>query len=235
MKHRNSHFAVGYWSRIRHGRTTPDQADIDPKALKRLLPFVFLLDARGGVFTYRLAGTTLCERYGSELRGRDFLYQWDADSRAHLNELLRRSLNACVPVCLTSIGATDDCHMVEIETVLMPIAFGAAYPERFLGVAQVLTDVSPLAGRAISFERLVSSMLIHEDEPADAAPSPPPNDRGGRPHPRAPHLRLVAARESVSADKDPLRMDGNTIKALLGFFQKPSRISALTARRPVFR
>ena len=46
MKHRNSHFAVGYWSRIRHGRPVPDQADIDPKALKRLLPFVFLLDAR---------------------------------------------------------------------------------------------------------------------------------------------------------------------------------------------
>jgi hypothetical protein len=238
MKHRNSHFAVGYWSRIRHGRPTPDQADIDPKALKRLLPFVFLLDARGGVFTYRLAGTTLCERYGSELRGRDFLYQWDADSRVRLNELLRRSLQASVPVCLTSIGATDDCHMVEIETVLMPISFGAAYPERFLGVAQVLTDVLPLAGQAISFERLVSSMLIHEDEPADEAPPPPPNVRG-RPHPRAPHLRLVATGESVSGDKDPLRMDGDMFKTLLGFFQRPagvpSRISRLTARRPVFR
>ncbi|HEY4264056.1 MAG TPA: PAS domain-containing protein [Micropepsaceae bacterium] len=220
MKHRNSHFAVGYWSRIRHGRATPDQVDIDPKALKRLLPFVFLLDARGGAFTYRLAGTTLCERYGSELRGRDFLYQWDADSRVRLNELLRRSLQVCVPVCLTSIGATDDCHMVEIETVLMPISFGGAYPERFLGVAQVLTDVSPLAGQAISFERLVSSALIREDEPAEQA-SPPPNDRG-RPHPRAPHLRLVAGRESVrQSDKDPLRMDEETIKTFLGFFQKP--------------
>jgi len=35
MKHRNSHFAVGYWSLIRHGRKSPDQSDIDPKALKR--------------------------------------------------------------------------------------------------------------------------------------------------------------------------------------------------------
>src|SRR3954468_24517506 len=121
MKHRNSHFAVGYWSRIRQGRDTPDQSDIDPKALKRLLPFVFLLDARTGRFTYRLAGTTLCERYGIELRGRDFLHQWDPDSRLRLNELLAHSLRARVPVCLTSIGATDDCNMIEIETVLMPI------------------------------------------------------------------------------------------------------------------
>jgi hypothetical protein len=224
MKHRNSHFAVGYWSRIRNGRPAPDQGDVDPKALKRLLPFVFLLDARGGVFTYRLAGTTLCERYGSELRGRDFLYQWDSDSRTRLNALLRRSLQLALPVCLTSIGATDDCHMIEIETVLMPISFGGTYPERFLGVAQVLTDVSPLAGQAISFERLVSSSLVHEDEPAkeDAPPSPPPSDRG-RPHPRAPHLRLVAVRESARGEKDPLRMDENAIKALFDFFQKPGR------------
>jgi hypothetical protein len=223
MKHRNSHFAVGYWSRIRQGRTTPDQADIDPKALKRLLPFVFLLDARGGAFTYRLAGTTLCERYGSELRGRDFLYQWDADSRSRLTELLRRSLQACIPVCLTSIGATDDCQMVEIETVLMPIAFGADYPERFLGVAQVMTDVLPLAGQAISFERLVSSMLVHEDDSADKAPPPsPPNDRW-RPHPRAPHLRLVATRETAGGDKDPLRLEDDAFKTLLGLVSENGR------------
>jgi hypothetical protein len=225
MKHRNNHFAVGYWSRIRHGRTTPDQADIDPKALKRLLPFVFLLDARGGSFVYRLAGTTLCERYGSELRGRDFLFQWDPDSRARLTEMLRRSLDACVPACLTSIGATDDCHMVEIETVLMPIAFGANYPERFLGVAQVLTDVLPLAGHPISFERLVSSALVHEDDASDSTPPtpPPPSNERWRAHPRAPHLRLVPTREKMSPEKDPLRLDGDPLRTLMGFVANRGR------------
>ncbi|HXJ03363.1 MAG TPA: PAS domain-containing protein [Micropepsaceae bacterium] len=212
MKHRNSHFAVGYWSRIRHGRSTPDQADIDPKALKRLLPFVFLLDARSSAFTYRLAGTTLCERYGGELRGRDFLTPWDPESRMRLIELLRKSLQACVPVCLSSIGATDDCHMIEIETVLMPIAFGAAHPERFLGVAQVLTDVLPLGGQPIRFERLVSSNLVREGEPSDRAPPPPSHGRWA-PHPRAPHLRLVTTRE----DKEPLRLVDDAFKTLLGF------------------
>src|SRR5205807_5622550 len=105
MKHRNSHFAVGYWSRIRHGRATPDQADIDPRALKRLLPFVFLLDARvGDTFVYRLAGTTLCERYGGGLRGRDFLAHWGSGSRVRVAGLLRYALNEGSPACLTSIG-----------------------------------------------------------------------------------------------------------------------------------
>src|SRR5262249_28333315 len=104
MKHRNNHFAVGYWSLIRRGRPTPDQADIDPKALKRLLPFVFLLDTRHSNFVYRLAGTTLCGRYGGELRGRDFLSHWDRDSRVKLPSLLRRSLAEATPICLSSVA-----------------------------------------------------------------------------------------------------------------------------------
>src|SRR5258705_8424343 len=203
MKHRNSHFAAGFSIRIHNGLSCSDQADIDPKALKRLLPFVFLLDARGGNFTYRLAGTTLCERYGSELRGRDYFLHWDPESSARLAELLRQSLRARLPLCLTSIGAVDHCHMIEIETVLMPITFGSDHPERFLGVAQVLTDVAPLAGQAIAFERLVPSKLVREEDtgpmkPPSAPPPPPPSPRDGwRAHPRAPHLRLVSSRLSM--------------------------------------
>ena len=208
MKHRNSHFAVGYWSRIRGSRTAPDQADIDPRALKRLLPFVFLLDARScSNLTFRLAGTTLCERYGGELRGRNYLGHWDQDSRAKLSELLRQALRERIPACLTSIGATEDCRMVEIETVLMPVTFGGAEPERFLGVAQILTDVAPLAGRHISFERLVSAKLVREDEkliPLDPPVMPPPSPVD-RVHPRAPYLRLVASR--CDSANDPLNFD----------------------------
>jgi hypothetical protein len=210
MKHRNSHFAVGYWSRLRRGRPVPDQADIDPKALKRLLPFVFLLDARGDDnFIYRLAGTTLCERYGGELRGRNYLSHWDAESRRRLTALLAKALQIRTPVCLTSIGATDDCRMVEIETVLMPISFGRAEPERFLAVAQVLTDVAPLAGRSISFERLVTSSLVHEANTLDGEPPPPPPipfdaDREIR-RGRHGHLRLVVSRRDSDSENDTVR------------------------------
>jgi len=199
MKHRNSHFAVGYWSRIRQGRETPDQSDIDPKALKRVLSSVFLLDARSGHLTYRLAGTTLCERHGGELRGRDFLHQWDTDSRIKISDLLQKSLRARVPACLTSIGATSDCHMIEIETVLMPITFGAPHPERFLGVAQILTDVMAVSAQAIHFERLVGATLVQEGGSAEVPPAPPQD--GWRPHPRAPHLRLVTRTEYSLTDQ----------------------------------
>jgi len=216
MKHRNSHFAVGYWSRIRNGRDTPDQTDIDPRALKRLLPFVFLLEARNGRFTYRLAGTTLCERYGGELRGRDFLHPWDTDSRKRLTEMLERSLKTRLPVCLSSVAATNDCRVIEIETVLMPVTFGADHPERFLGVAQILSDISPLGGRPINFERLVASKLIYEDEPFTQTPRPPSSPDGGFPHSKAPHLRLVSSRKGTTVQRDEMLLTSDPLGTLLG-------------------
>jgi hypothetical protein len=218
MKHRNSHFAVGYWSLIRRGRPAPDQSDVDPKALKRLLPFVFLLDARHASFVYRLAGTTLCERYGGELRGRDFLAQWDRESRKKLAALLTDALAESKPLCLTSVGTTADCRMVEIETVLMPMTFNAGAPERFLGVAQVLTDASALMGRSIAFEKLVSSDLVGEIEcavpepmlmsPPPPPPPPPRRARGSRTS-RGAHLKLVVSQSRPELRQNEMGFSGN--------------------------
>ena len=62
MKHKNSHLLVGYWSRLRKGREVPDQTDIDPRAIKRLLSYTFILDyANPARPVYRLAGTALCD------------------------------------------------------------------------------------------------------------------------------------------------------------------------------
>ena len=221
MKHRNNHFAVGYWSLIRRGRPAPDQWDVDLKALKRLLPFAFLLDARHSHFVYRLAGTTLCERYGGELRGRDFLAQWDRDSRKRLSTLLQDALAESKPVCLTSVGTTADCRMIEIETVLMPVTFNGEVPERFLGVAQVLTDATQLLGRAIAFEKLVASSLVREgdcvvQEPAAAPPPPPPLARRPRASrtARGAHLKLVVSQARPERG-DEMGFTGNDALATL--------------------
>ena len=74
MKHKNSHLLVGYWSRLRSSRAVPDQADIDPRQIKRLLSYTFILDCENPQRpVYRLAGTGLCERFGFELKGTGFL------------------------------------------------------------------------------------------------------------------------------------------------------------------
>ncbi|HEY0107866.1 MAG TPA: PAS domain-containing protein [Rhizomicrobium sp.] len=200
MKHKNSHLLVGYWSRIRRGRAVPDQTDIDPRALKRMLSQVFILDVENPQRPiYRLAGTSLCERFGFELKGTGFLSHWEAQSSVALASLLRQALKLRQPVCLHSIGSNSDCGMVEIETVLAPVSFNGDEPTRFIGMIQILGDQAALGGKPIAFQRLAGSQLIREDDPLpsyDNLPPPPPPPNGLpslRNHPRAPHLRLVVS------------------------------------------
>lgn len=198
MKHKNSHLLVGYWSRIRRGRDLPDQVDIDPRAIKRMLASVFILEASDPARPmYRLAGTSLCDRFGFELKGTSFLAQWEAQSRNALSLLMKQSIAMKQPVCISSIGATAECGMVEMETILCPVTFGDEAPVRFVGLTQILSDQTPLGGRPIAFQRLVGSQLVREDEPLPAntlPPPPPPPFEPLRVHPRAPHLKLVVSR-----------------------------------------
>ena len=200
MKHKNSHLLVGYWSRLRKGRAVPDQTDIDPRAIKRMLSSVFILDVENPARPiYRLAGTQLCEQFGFELRGTGFLAHWETQSAQALSSLLRQALQLRQPVCLSSIGASAGAGMVELETVLAPVSFNGGKPTRFIGMIQILSDQSMLAGRPIAFQRLAGSQLIREDDPLptydDLPPPPPPFNglRSLRSHPRAPHLRLVVS------------------------------------------
>ena len=233
MKHRNSHLLVGYWSRLRKGRDVPDQTDVDPRAIKRMLSHVFILEASNAAHPiYRLAGTSLCERYGSELKGTNFLSHWDGQSRNALSALMRQAMATRQPICLSSIASTADCGMVELETVLAPVSFGDGGPTRFLGMVQVLSDISALAGRPIAFERLVASQIVPESEPISVRdnppPPPPPPSRPLsvlRSHPRAPHLRLVVSRpEAVHCDMDA---DMMKLIAALEIVAKPTRLNVV--------
>jgi hypothetical protein len=219
MKHKNSHLLVGYWSRLRNGRDVPDQTDIDPRAIKRMLSHVFILDAiEPARPIYRLAGTGLCERYGMELKGTGFLANWEGQSGLALNSLLKQALKTRQPVCLSSIGATADCGMVELETILAPISFDGGEPVRFVGLTQVLSDMALLAGRPIAFQRLVASQLVREDEPLSPMTLPPPPPvqmQRNHSHPRAPHLRLVVSQDRPA----PVNVDSNeTLRRMAQLF-----------------
>ena len=200
MKHKNSHLLVGYWGRLRKGRDLPDQSDIDPRAIKRLLSYVFILDCENPARPlYRLAGTALCERFGFELKGTSFLAHWESQSGLSLAPLLRQALQLRQPLCLSSVAATADNGMVELETILTPISFSGGAPTRFFGMVQMLSDPTPLLGRCIAYERLVGSHLIDEDEALpvyDQNLPPPPPPSHLRAHPKAPYLRLVVSRDS---------------------------------------
>lgn len=199
MKHRNSHLLVGYWSRLRKGASVPDQTAIDPRAIKRILSHVYILDAADTPHPrYRLAGTSQCDRYGMELRGTHFLARWDAESRATIAQLLRHSLVTGLPVCLSSVGESE-VGMVEMETVLAPLSFAGNAPSRFIGISQLTSDRGSLLGNPIVCERLVASEFVQENDPLVPPDSFRPPPARPRPLGKSPHLRLVVSQAQPAA------------------------------------
>jgi len=216
MKHRNSHLLVGYWNRLRTGRDVPDQTDIDPRAIKRLLCTIFILDAVDPFRpVYRLAGTALCDHYGAELKGTNYLARWEGLSRDRLTSALQQSLALRQPLCVSSIAASSECGMVELESVLAPIRFGSGAPSRFIGMMQIIGSENTLGGRPITFERFVSSRIVAENDrgsPLDHPPPPAPQLKSIEK--RAPHLRLIISREKPPAWHIEHEAMARVIKAL---------------------
>lgn len=166
MQHRNSHLLVGYWSRLRRGRVVPNQSDIDPRAIKRMLASVFILDAEDADCpTYRLTGTHICDSYGYELKGSSFLNHWDANVRGAIGQLLRQALVTHQPVCLTALATVDGGAMVEIEIVLAPVGMGTSGVTRFIGLMQTRSDTQQLTKRPILSQRLTGAEMVCEEQP----------------------------------------------------------------------
>ncbi|MCP5086282.1 MAG: PAS domain-containing protein [Rhodobacteraceae bacterium] len=61
---------IAYWERLRAGRIAPTRSEIDPREIRNALEHTFILEYCGPQnVRFRLAGTTLCDSMGMELRG----------------------------------------------------------------------------------------------------------------------------------------------------------------------
>ena len=149
MKHRNSHLLVGYWSRLRNGRDVPDQTDIDPRAIKRML--VLCLHSRrrrsGRADLPPRGHRRFATVSASNSKARAFLPTGKAEPRPRSVRCCKPALDTQAARSVSSIGANAECGMVELETILAPDQFrrrrAVALPRHDAGVERS----SPLAGR----------------------------------------------------------------------------------------
>lgn len=164
MEHINSDLMLWYWNSLRKGRIAPNQSDIEPRAIRKVLPTVFILDASVPSHpTYRLAGTQLCAWFGSELKGKNFLAHWDANASETLAWLLHRGMTLHLPLCIHSLCSCGNDHPVKLETTLAPIGAGASEPTRFIGLAQRLGAELEISEMNFAFQQLSSAQLCDPD------------------------------------------------------------------------
>lgn len=161
MKQRTSQTLYGYWNEVRAGRLAPQRLEIEPSRIAGILSETFMVERiDSGTYRYRLAGTRLCEIFGTELRGKSFLEGW---SEADCQMLLRDLATICeqgAVVVLGLEGSSDSRHRLELEAILLPLVQTGQKITRIIGAMSATSapfwlDSEPLRNRRLQRHDLI--------------------------------------------------------------------------------
>lgn len=162
LKHKISETLFDYWNKVRGNRTTPPRRfEVDPGKIATILPSTFILERLDAdAYRFRLAGTHVCDMFGAELRGTNFLAGWQPADRASLV----RHLSA-----LSKQGAVEVVHMeaapvarasTPFEVLLLPLRHTGESIDRILGSFCPLDPPHWLGELPITSKRVISQELI---------------------------------------------------------------------------
>jgi hypothetical protein len=184
-----------YWNQVRAGRIAPQRLEIEPSRIAPILSETFMLErVDGGTYLYRLAGTRVCELFGAEMRGRNFLEGWSEADRLVLERLLATVSEQGAGTVLDIEGVGHDRRHLELEAMLLPLLHGSNRISRIIGVISAVSAPhwraeEPLRSRQLKRHRVVWP---------DGRPYSIVERAGGRApfRPVPPELRLVTTDRS---------------------------------------
>ena len=140
MKHASTRALFEYWNQRRGRRRAPARADIEPADIRHILGDTFLLSADfAEEIRFRLAGTRICALFTREIKGEAFNNLWNENSRLNSKELLACVLDENVGAVAGVLGHSDEGAPVELELLLLPLAFDRRSRVRVLGAMAPLT------------------------------------------------------------------------------------------------
>jgi hypothetical protein len=139
MQQTTSKQLYAYWDRVRNGRRAPQRFEIEPAKLAPLLPETFIAECAGSRdIRFRLAGTKICEQFGRELRGVEFLSLWQPGDQEALISLLRTVLTDAAVGEVVFQAYTEENRQAKFELVLMPLIHTGHTVNRLLGAISAI-------------------------------------------------------------------------------------------------
>lgn len=160
MKQKTTQLLYGYWNELRRGRMAPTRLEIEPSRIGAILAETFMLErTETSAFCYRLAGTRLCEIFGSELRGTNLLDGWGASDRALINSHLAATCEQGAVTLLTFEAGTG-ARRVHLEAILLPLIQPAGVIGRVLGSMSPMSSPHWLGHEQLFDKRLISAETV---------------------------------------------------------------------------
>lgn len=165
MKTLSAQRLYNYWQKRRGERPAPERRDIEPAAIKDLLSDVFILEYKADAeFTYRLAGSSLCNVYCRELKGRSFREFWPQDDLEALDTMVMAIREDAAAAIIGYQGVNSRGQSVNFEMLLLPLRYGGHDYPRILGVS-VPTETHYWMGiHPVMSHKITSMRLIWPDE-----------------------------------------------------------------------
>ena len=161
LKHKTSETLFAYWNKVRGNRATPRRFEIEPARIAAILPSTFILErVDAEVYRFRLAGTRVCDMFGVELRGTNFLDGWSATDRL---SLVRHF------AALAKQGAVETIHMeaapvarasTPFEVLLLPLRHTDQIIDRVLGAFSPLDPPHWLGELPLAAKRIIAHELV---------------------------------------------------------------------------
>ncbi len=193
-----------YWNRLRGERTAPERCDIDPVAIRAILPDTFMLDVAAD-FPIRLAGTRVDALFDGERIGSSFLDLWQRPERHNLAAVLDAVSDVASPVVVGASGAPLGRPPCAFELLFLPLRHFGKTHSRILGIATPVTPptwlgLAPMGPLAIRSLRVVGldemlSATERSGEVRRRSPAVPRHPEAasamGRLIPGRPSLRLI--------------------------------------------
>jgi hypothetical protein len=164
MKPRSLQTLYTYWNELRAGRIAPRRLEIEPARITAILAETFMLErADAKSFPYRLAGSRLCDLFGMELRGSDFLDEWSQEDRIAVADLLASVCMQGGVAVLTIEAGAEARQRLELEVLLLPLLHSDNTVGRVIGAMSTTWQPHWLTTQRLSHRRLVKHELIWPD------------------------------------------------------------------------
>jgi len=154
-----------YWNGVRGSRSAPDRRDIDPTRIRDALANTFILETgESGAFSFRLAGSHLCNVYCRELKGRSFADLWHQRDREAMETLIRAVTEDHAVALVTFQATTALAGRASFETILLPLRHNGTTHTRVLGALTAIDVPFWLGTQAVTEQRITGLRLIWPDE-----------------------------------------------------------------------
>ena len=185
-----------YWDALRGERLVPRRSEIDPRGIEGALDAAFILERIApGIARFRLAGSTLVDLMGAEVRGMPLGVLFTHESRRDLGEAIEGVFSGPETARLSLTGERGLARpMLAAEMILLPLKSDLGDVTRALGCLSLEGSVGRAPRRLVLRDVERTDLLDARLTPPPArapAPAPRPEDARLRPVEGAPHLRVV--------------------------------------------